>query len=276
MSTTTLPIPAPTTDKPPRPRRWVPLSLRMFVTMLVLLGLGSSLFTWLTYRRVKQAYHREQQVIREIHGWGGIASTQTGGEEWLRKLARKNGPIDPKFFERISFILLDEKAVTDEGLAQFQLGTLTNLDGVSFDRSAVTDAGLAQLSGLTKLRQVSVNGTAVSDAGLAHLAGLTNLEYALLARTAVTDAGLVHLSKLTNLRFVFLSRTAVTDSGLAHLSGLTKLEQLFLDDTAVTDEGLVHLHGLTGLQILRLANTQVTDAGIAELQRALPNLSINK
>jgi hypothetical protein len=41
----------------------------------------------------------------------------------------------------------------------------------------------------------------------------------------------------------------------------------------VADLG-VHLKGLTGLTLLRLTNTQVTDAAVAELQRALPNLTI--
>jgi hypothetical protein len=274
---------------PPRRPRWVvPLSLRMYVAILVLLGVGSTLFTWVAYRREQKVYLRERLAILEIESWGGSASPVAGGSVWLRKLARQGGLIDIRFFQRISFIYVDGRpesrgrrgerhpAVTDADLARLQLSRLTNLDGVSFDDTAVTDTGLAQLSGLTSLREVSVNDTAVSDAGLAHLAGLTNLEYALLAGTAVTDAGLVHLSKLKSLRYVFLSRTAVTDAGLAYLSGLTSLQELFLDGTAVTDGGLVHLHGLTRLNMLRLANTKVTDAGVAELQRALPYLSIDK
>lgn len=262
---------------PPRRPRWVaPLSLRMYVAILVLLGVGSTLLIWVAYRREQQVYDREQEVIQEIKRWGGSVGTEAGGSEWLRKLARKDGLIDIKFFERISFILVDGKAVTDADLAHWQLSRLPNLNGVSLDRTAVTDTGLAQLSGLTNLREVSVNGTAVSDAGLVYLDGLTNLDYALLAGTAVTDAGLVHLSKLTSLRYVFLSQTAVTDAGLAHLSGLTSLQELFLDGTAVTDSGLAHLHQLTRLTVLRLADTKVTDAGVAELQRALPYVSVNR
>jgi hypothetical protein len=37
----------------------------------------------------------------------------------------------------------------------------------------------------------------------------------------------------------------------------------------------MHLNGLTGLTMLRLTDTKVTDAGIAELQRALPDLSVD-
>src|SRR4051812_23191660 len=132
--------PVTTADKPPRPRRWIPLSLRMFVAILVLLGVGSTLLTWVSYRREQQMYRREQQVIREIKSWGGYVGTVAGGSAWLRQLAGKDSLIDVTAFERISFILVDGKALTDAGLARFQLSTLTNLDGVSFDQTAVTDA----------------------------------------------------------------------------------------------------------------------------------------
>jgi hypothetical protein len=46
--------------------------------------------------------------------------------------------------------------------------------------------------------------------------------------------------------------------------------------THVTDAGLVHLKRLIRLQWLSLAGTVVNDAGVAELQKALPGLSIEK
>jgi hypothetical protein len=42
----------------------------------------------------------------------------------------------------------------------------------------------------------------------------------------------------------------------------------------VTDAGLKELAALKGLQKLDLRRTQVTDAGVAELQEALPTLTI--
>jgi Leucine-rich repeat (LRR) protein len=66
----------------------------------------------------------------------------------------------------------------------------------------------------------------------------------------------------------------VTDEGLEHLRGLTSLQGLCLSGTQVTDAGLEHLRGLTSLQQIYLSGTQVTDAGEAELQRALPDLTI--
>src|SRR6266568_1024929 len=125
MVASALPLVDPRRDKPPRRPRWVvPLSLRMYVAILVLLGVGSALLTWVSYRREQQVYLREQEVIREIKWRGGSFGTVAGGSEWLRKLARKEGLIDIRFFQRISFILVDGKALTDADLARWQLSRL--------------------------------------------------------------------------------------------------------------------------------------------------------
>lgn len=45
-------------------------------------------------------------------------------------------------------------------------------------------------------------------------------------------------------------------------------------DTGATDAGLVHLNSMKNLKKLDLSKTMVTKTGIAELQKALPNLTI--
>jgi len=51
----------PVTDKPPRRRQWIPLSLRMFLAILLLLGVGGlwlgarDIARWLRSRDLKQA-----------------------------------------------------------------------------------------------------------------------------------------------------------------------------------------------------------------------------
>ena len=97
-----------------------------------------------------------------------------------------------------------------------------------------------------------------------------------LSRTPVRDAGLVYLRGLTTLYQLDLDATKVTDAGLVHLKGLMQLEELFLDSTQITDAGLEHLRGLTQLQSLSLVNTQVSDPGVAELQKALPKVTIHR
>jgi len=78
MSTTTTPIPDPTTDKPRRYRRWIPLTLKMFVVVLVLLGVGSLL--WIGCPHIRNAGYSLDRKL------GRTRRTQTDGPEWLRPL----------------------------------------------------------------------------------------------------------------------------------------------------------------------------------------------
>ncbi len=61
--------------------------------------------------------------------------------------------------------------------------------------TAVTDAGLEHLVGLTRLQRLNLGYTGVSDTGLKRLKGLTELRSLGLARTSVTDAGVSDLQK---------------------------------------------------------------------------------
>ena len=65
--------------------------------------------------------------------------------------------------------------------------------------------------------RVNLFGTKITDAGMADLKGLTNLKTLRLALTQITDAGLVHLKGLTNLESLSLFGTQVTDAGIAEL-----------------------------------------------------------
>lgn len=194
MAISANPIPDPTTVKPPRRRRWVPLSLKMFGAILMLFGLASALLIWACYLE-SQERQREQGFVQQIEGWGGSVVRVAGGSEWLRQFAREDSLIQVQFFERISFIRLDGTATTDAGLAMLELRRLANLEGISLDRTAVTDKGLAHLSRLTNLQELSLDGTAVTDRGLVRLHGLTGLKMLRLTNTRVTDAGIAKLQR---------------------------------------------------------------------------------
>ena len=117
-------------------------------------------------------------------------------------------------------------------------------------RSSVTDAGLAQLDGLTRLKQLD------------------------LSDTDITDAGLVHLRGMASLQELDLSDTQITDAGLVHLRGLTSLQMLRLRNTKVGEAGVVHLKTLTNLQLLDCSGTDVDDLVAQELRRALPSANV--
>lgn len=70
MSAPTAATAAPAPDKPPRPRRWVPLSLRLFVVIngaIALIGIAS--FWFIVVRPVQrhaQAYHRISNAVQSL------------------------------------------------------------------------------------------------------------------------------------------------------------------------------------------------------------------
>ena len=113
-----------------------------------------------------------------------------------------------------------------------------------------------------------------TDETLRTVCRLPGLKGLSLSNTNVTDAGLAELKSLTRLERLWLANTAVTDAGLAHLKDLTALQELWLENTQVSDAGLGRLKGLTSLKGVWLDNTQVTGAGVAELQRAIPGLTV--
>ncbi len=94
--------------------------------------------------------------------------------------------------------------------------------------------------------------------------------------TPVTDADLEMLQAFPDLQSLGLSSTKITDEGLEHLVGLNKLRNLSLVYTGITDRGLIALAKLPALQNVDLLRTKVTNRSVAELQKALPRLTINK
>src|SRR5262245_28540358 len=63
-------------DKPPRRKRWIPLSLRIFVGVVLALGAAGIVFVGIP------AY-QQHAAIREIERVGG--SVGTVNEDWLRE-----------------------------------------------------------------------------------------------------------------------------------------------------------------------------------------------
>jgi hypothetical protein len=245
MAVPATPTADPTTDKPPRPRRWIPLSLKMFVAILLLAGVGSPL--WIGVR-----LWRQDVAIRELKHADWLVHTEPMGPTWFRK--HLSGDIS-KYLCSVNWLSAPGgSSAADARWIRFNEAGLSIFDGRlnGHLRQQVSDSDLAHFGRLIGLADVDANCTTVSDDGLANLKGMSNLGA------------------------LFLRDTPVTDAGLVHLAGLPKLDYISLDNTHVTDEGLSHLRGLAGLKLLSLENTRVTAAGVAELKRVLPNLIVNR
>lgn len=104
---------------------------------------------------------------------------------------------------------------------------LTQLETLSLrltDSRPVRDGDLACLKNLPRLKRLRCWPTAFTDAGMADLGGLTRLESLSIGPHATND-GLKYLGKMKKLRNLTLTGD-ITDRGLRHLEGLKTLEFL--------------------------------------------------
>ncbi len=188
--------------------------------------------------------------------------------------------------DRVVSVVTVEASIRDEvDLPDFTDNTLAHLKSfkslreLNLNATQITDDGLVHVSKMTGLHVLIFTDTGITDAGLIHLKGLTNLrELRLNTRGPVRDKGLIHLQGLTNLETLDLGWTDITDAGLVHLKGLTNLKTLDLHHTKITDVGLGHLKELTNLASLEITGIRadaVTKAGVDDLQKALPDCSID-
>jgi uncharacterized membrane protein len=86
--------------------------------------------------------------------------------------------------------------------------------------TGVTDAGLELVGKFPGLTRLYLDRTAVGDAGIVHLSGLSRLEYLNLYGSRVTDAAVPALGRLAALKKIFLWQTAVTPAGAEALRKL--------------------------------------------------------
>jgi hypothetical protein len=259
-------------------RRRFQFSIRSLLVLTIVVAIP---FSWFA---VEMKWAREQketvEAFRKLGNGVGydyqydyqfkavIPNSDLPGPAWLHKL------LGDDFFANVVVVNLGDPKVTDAALVH--LKGLTQLKCLYLNDAQVTDAGLEDLKGLMELQTLWLLKTKVTDAGLEHLKGLKQLQCLFLGNTQVTDAGLEHLKGLEQLQLLYIHDTQITDDGLKHLKGLTNLIFLDLNNTAVTDVGLEHIKGLTILETLNLGKTKVTDAGVNDLQKALPNLKIDR
>lgn len=140
-------------------RRWFQFSIRTLLGLVTLLCVALSMWVVPAERR-----RRAVAVIEKLGG--GVSFVRTNESSSLDFLRRW-----------LPHAYVDEAEVVD-----------FNFSGIE-----VTDAGLANLQGLTSLQGLDLSNTQVSDAGLAHLQGLTSLRWLFLRKTEVTDAGVAKL-----------------------------------------------------------------------------------
>jgi Leucine-rich repeat (LRR) protein len=180
---------------------------------------------------------------------------------------RKDDPYDAAFFEHVgqlstleSLNIISTK-FNDDWMAP--IGKLTNLKTLRFTNNGkLTDAGMAQLAGLTKLENFSFVGTQMTGKAYARFEGFTRLTRVSHRGSLIDDEGLRQLcDHLPNLESLSLAHAKFTDVGAPHLAKLTKLKGLEVGAAKATPQALKHIAKLP-LEYLQLGEGFESGAAI--------------
>lgn len=227
-------------------------------------------------RQSRELQHRQRHFCERVEQQGGAVGHYSANNwltnlpEWMRaRIGRGLPGVQATQYVGSLHVMGPEFDDDDMPL----IANFERLEELHFYATGVTNAGLANLSGLKELT-VLVLDPQVSDAGLVHLSELTNLATLDLVGARIEGDGLRHLCGLSRLQNLYLTGTPLADPGLKAIAALRSLEKLNLSYTEVTDAGMVHLAQLKNLQQLDLAGTKVSDQAVQSLQRALPNVRI--
>ena len=181
---------------------------------------------------------------------------------------RKDDPYDATFFEHVGHLSTLESLniistkFNDDWVAP--IGKLTNLKVLRFTNNGkLTDAGMAQLAGLTKLENFSFVGTQMTGKAYARFEGFTKLTRVSHRGSSIDDEGLRQLcDHLPNLESLSLAHAKFTDAGAPHLAKLTKLKGLEVGAAKATPQALKHIAKLP-LEYLQLGEGFESGAAIA-------------
>jgi hypothetical protein len=166
---------------------------------------------------------------------------------------------------KLKVLVADFLWISEAGLAE--LSGLKDLRELYLANSLVDDAALARIGAMSSMKKLRIAKTGIGREGLDHLAALKLEELDVSECINIDDAALEPIGKIVTLKKLNLWRDAIGDAGVAHLASLSKLEWLNVDNTQLTDDGLKAFAGFGKLSFLHLGSTAVTDAGMTELTK---------
>ena len=180
-------------EPPKRKRRWYQFSLRSLLVFTAVIAVTCG---WLGKRTVRKQI--EQSAINALRRKGPIFTSydyRTGpnatppGPRWARWLLGDN------YFREVEIVNLSGPRFEDEDLTnvrEFPYLSLLALLGTK----NITDAGLANLRGLTHLKSLHIENSRLRGEGFANLTDLPELRELYLVQIPLTDSGLEHLKPL--------------------------------------------------------------------------------
>jgi Leucine-rich repeat (LRR) protein len=214
--------------------------------------------------------------------------------------------------------LSDNSKLTDESLADYEkagkidclivrvdfeeqsrlnyLRPLPVAPGISFQRTKVTDKGIAMLARHPKIEWVRLAAAQMTDAGAKHIATLPALTHVIAPKAQISEKQAAHLAEIKYLESVVCNSTpggvrglaacpqlrilelhGATDDCLHEVSKLSKLAVLRINGSQLSDAGIKHLKSMKGLLFLQIANAdRVTGAAVREVRDALRGCEVRR
>ncbi len=277
-------------------RRWLQLSLRTCLLILLIASVGLAL--------VANHAHKRKSAIALIRTNGGtIRFGPETNPSWYEKILREFfGPETYQPVQHVNmltdgFIKREKKELPDDFLARLaalpeilslglentiiaepdwrNISKFPKLQYVLLGHSNITDDGVKYLSQLPELDTLSMGNTReITDAAIPHISKMPKLTNLKLGSTNITDQGLRKLAPVSKLDILELPNLKVTSVGVESLKNIPSLKIVTLDWTNVDDQALDFLAVLPNLQVLQLSRTQVTAAGMQRFREQHPNCAV--
>lgn len=240
----------PTDQKPPRPRRWIPLSLRMFLA--ILLGL-SSITVWFAVKGYVQ-----HQIVRRIVAAGG--HVEYGGQYHLNgRLKLRGTPRGPAWLRGV--------------IGDDFLDSPTSVAFYGRNRSVRGEDIIPDIVQLPSLKAISINGIRLTQQDLDRLSVLKGVHTLHFSEGSLDDLDLEALKRL-KLTWLGLPRSRISDKGMRSLKDIRSLRYLDLTRSRVSDRSIEYLAELSNLRTLIVCRTKISREGVALLESRLPDCHI--
>jgi len=137
-----------------------------------------------------------------------------------------------------------------------------------YDSPKLTPGGLESLLSLTELERLLIDDSAVTDESVVALTKITGLRQLNLDNSQITDRGVAMLRELTSLRQVHLKKCDyITDQSIEYLAELPDLSMLVLVGCrGITDRSFDAFARMPSLTFLVISGTSVSSDAAAKLR----------
>jgi hypothetical protein len=200
------------------------------------------------------------EALHRLEGLRSIEMIMLRGSQWtdkeLAELTTKyrfgrleifESSITPEGWRALEGVPLVELSVQMQSVGPEFLRitrTMPNLEELTFEGPAITNADLKSLSGHPTLNDLTIWETRVTSDCIETLATLPELTHLRFVYPGIDDRFLEELGRLGKLKGLSVSGSKITDAGLAAIPATVHLEQLYVDHTAITEAGLLSLRNV--------------------------------